>query len=179
MLHGLDTFETKNKNRHPTLDRFLQELALATSEDEVDDKEKKRGVTIMTLHKSKGLEFPVVFLAGLDRDIIPSPRSVEEGNIEEERRLFYVGMTRAQKKLYCTLSATKVFRGKVRQVIPCSFLTEIPEHYLDGKIGEKQHEDKTEFLNGFFAEMKLKFAEREKTSQQIKPPVETAPADQT
>jgi DNA helicase-2/ATP-dependent DNA helicase PcrA len=164
MLHGLNTFEAKNKNRHPTLDRFLQELALSTNEDEEDEKENKRGVTLMTLHKSKGLEFPIVFLAGLDRDIIPSPRSVEEGNIEEERRLFYVGMTRAQKRLYLTLSASKVFRGKVRPVIPCSFLTEIPEQFLDGKIGEQHKEDKEQFLNDFFAEMRTKFAAKETTN---------------
>ncbi|MBN1131205.1 MAG: UvrD-helicase domain-containing protein [Chitinispirillaceae bacterium] len=161
MLHGLDTYETKNKNRHPTLDRFLQELALSVSDNDNDEKESKRGVTLMTLHKSKGLEFPVVFLAGLDRDVIPSPRSVEEGNIEEERRLFYVGMTRAQKQLFLTLSASKVFRGKVRQVVQCSFLTEIPEQFLDGKIGEQHKEDKEQFLNAFFAEMKLKFAEKQ------------------
>ena len=134
-------------------------LALTMSDSEEDDKESKRGVTLMTLHKSKGLEFPVVFLGGLDRDVIPSPRSVEEGNIEEERRLFYVGMTRAKSKLFLTLSASKVFRGKVRQVIPCSFLSEIPERYLDGKIGEQHKEDKEQFLKDFFAEMKLKLAE--------------------
>jgi superfamily I DNA/RNA helicase len=178
MLHGLDTFETKNKNRNPTLDRYLQELALTMSEDEDDEKEKQRGVTIMTLHKSKGLEFPVVFLAGLDRDIIPSPRSVEEGNIEEERRLFYVGMTRAQKKLFLTLSASKVFRGKVRPVIPSSFLTEIPEQFLDAKIGEQHKEDKEQFLNDFFAEMKLKFAEKENAGPNNPMPFNSAPAGQ-
>jgi DNA helicase-2/ATP-dependent DNA helicase PcrA len=164
MLHGLDTFETKNKNRHPTLDRFLQELSLTMSDEDKDEKDKKTGVMLMTLHKSKGLEFPVIFLAGLDRDIIPSPRSVEEGNIEEERRLFYVGMTRAQKKLFLTLSASKVFRGKVRQVIPCSFLSEIPEQYLDGRIGEQHKEDKEQFLKDFFAEMKEKFANKENST---------------
>jgi DNA helicase II / ATP-dependent DNA helicase PcrA len=175
MLHGLDTFETRNKGRNPTLDRYLQELALTMSEDEDDEKEKQRGVTIMTLHKSKGLEFPVVFLAGLDRDIIPSPRSVEEGNIEEERRLFYVGMTRAQKKLFLTLSASKVFRGKVRQVIPSSFLTEIPEQFLDAKIGEQHKEDKEQFLNDFFAEMKLKFAAQENTGSNSAEPAGPLP----
>jgi hypothetical protein len=74
-----------------------------------------------------------------------------------------VGMTRAQKRLYLTLSASKVFRGKVRQVIPCSFLTEIPEQFLDGKIGEQHKDDKEQFLNDFFAEMKLKFAAKEES----------------
>jgi superfamily I DNA/RNA helicase len=163
ILHGLETFESKNKRKNPTIERFLQELALSASDDEADEDDgKKRGVSLMTLHKSKGLEFPVVFLAGLDRDVIPSPRSVQEGNIEEERRLFYVGMTRAQKKLFLTYAATKVFRGKARRVVPCQFLSEIPEGFLDGKIGEQYKAEKEQFLNDFFAKMKLKFAESEK-----------------
>jgi DNA helicase-2/ATP-dependent DNA helicase PcrA len=157
LLHGLETYEAKNAKRNPTIDRFLQELALTTTDDD-DDKQKNRGVTLMTLHKSKGLEFPVVFLAGLDRDVIPSPRAIEEGGIEEERRLFYVGMTRARKKLYLTYSATKVFYGKQRPVIPCQFLYEIPEQFLDGKIGERQKMDKEEYMNNFFEEMKAKLA---------------------
>ena len=138
LLHGLETYEAKNASKKPALDRFLQELALAASDDEEDDASQQRGVTLMTLHKSKGLEFPVVFLAGLDRDVIPSPRAIEEGGIEEERRLFYVGMTRAKKKLYLTYPATKVYYGKQRPVIPCPFLHEIPEQFLDGRIGERR-----------------------------------------
>jgi DNA helicase II / ATP-dependent DNA helicase PcrA len=162
MLHGLETYEVRNKKSKPTLDKFLHELALVNSEDDKEEDEaSRRGATLMTLHKSKGLEFPVVFLASLDRDIVPSPRAVEEGNIEEERRLFYVGMTRAKKKLYLTYPASKVFRGKTRQVVPCPFLYEIPEEFLDGKIGEKEQAEKSEFIDNFFKEMKLKFATKE------------------
>jgi superfamily I DNA/RNA helicase len=127
-------------------------------DDEEDEASKQRGVTLMTLHKAKGLEFPVVFLSGLDRDVIPSPRTVEEGGIEEERRLFYVGMTRAKKKLYLTCSATKVFYGKQRPVVPCPFIYEIPEQFMDGKFGEQQKQENEEFANNFFAEMKAKLA---------------------
>jgi superfamily I DNA/RNA helicase len=116
-----------------------------------------KGVTLMTLHKSKGLEFPVVFLAGLDKDYIPSPRAIQEGNIDEERRLFYVGMTRARQRLYCTYPGTKVFRSKIRVVTPCPFLREIPEEFLDGKIGEREDQEKMEFLDDFFKKMKEKF----------------------
>ena len=158
LIHGIETYEHKHKRKTPTLSGYLQEIALITGDEEEDDKDrKKRGTVLMTLHKSKGLEFPVVFLAGLDRDYIPSPRAVEEGNIDEERRLFYVGMTRARKRLYLTYPGTKVSYGKVRQVIPCPFLYEIPEEFLDGKIGEKQDEEKQQYLDDFFKQMQLKF----------------------
>ena len=159
MIHGLETYEQKFRSKKPTLAGYLQEIAIMNSEDSEDDAPGlKKGVVLMTLHKSKGLEFPVVFLAGLDKDYIPSPKAVQEGNIDEERRLFYVGMTRARKRLYLTYPGTKVFRGKQRVVTPCPFLNEIPEEHLDGKIGEKQDEEKQQFMENFFKEMKEKFA---------------------
>lgn len=159
LIHGLETYEQKFRSKKPTLAGYLQEIAIMNSEDSEDDAPGlKKGVVLMTLHKSKGLEFPVVFLAGLDKDYIPSPKAVQEGNIDEERRLFYVGMTRARKRLYLTYPGTKVFRGKQRVVTPCPFLNEIPEEHLDGKIGEKQDEEKQQFMENFFKEMKEKFA---------------------
>jgi superfamily I DNA/RNA helicase len=157
ILHGIEYYEHKFKKKKPTLAGYLQEVALLSSEENEDDDKKKKGVTMMTLHKSKGLEFPVVFLAGLDKDYIPSPRAIEEGKVDEERRLFYVGMTRAQKRLYLTYPGTKVSRGKVKNVTPCPFLREIPEEFLDGKIGQKQDEEKMEYMNNFFKEMQEKF----------------------
>ncbi|NLD91235.1 MAG: UvrD-helicase domain-containing protein [Fibrobacter sp.] len=157
ILHGIEYYEHKFKKKKPTLTGYLQEVALLSSEENEDDDKKKKGVTMMTLHKSKGLEFPVVFLAGLDKDYIPSPRAIEEGKIDEERRLFYVGMTRAQKRLYLTYPGTKVSRGKQKNVTPCPFLREIPEEFLDGIIGQKQDEEKMEYMDNFFKEMQEKF----------------------
>jgi DNA helicase-2/ATP-dependent DNA helicase PcrA len=157
-IHGIEIYEQKYRRKKPTLDGYLQEIALITNdEDEEENDNKKKGVILMTLHKSKGLEFPVVFLAGLDSDYVPSPRAVEEGKVDEERRLFYVGMTRAQKRLYLTYPGTKVFRTKIRTVTPCPFIREIPEEFLDGKLGEKQDEEKKEYVENFFKEMKEKF----------------------
>ncbi|NLW32613.1 MAG: UvrD-helicase domain-containing protein [Fibrobacter sp.] len=161
IVHGIEIYEQKFKRKKPTLSGYLQEIALVCSDNEDDDEQQKSGVVLMTLHKSKGLEFNVVFLANLDKDYIPSPRAVSEGNIDEERRLFYVGMTRAQKQLYLTYPGTKVYRGKNRTVTPCPFLNEIPQEYLDGKIGEKQDEEKIEFIENFFKEIKGKFSEKE------------------
>ncbi|MBN1601922.1 MAG: UvrD-helicase domain-containing protein [Chitinispirillaceae bacterium] len=158
MLHGIEIYERKFRKKTPTLSGFLQEIALMASETDDSEKDSKpKGVTMMTLHKSKGLEFPVVFLAGLDKDYVPSPRAIQEGNIDEERRLFYVGMTRARQRLYCTYPGTKVSRGKIRTVTPCPFLREIPEEYLDGKIGEREDQEKMEYLDDFFKKMKERF----------------------
>ncbi|MFP4164467.1 MAG: ATP-dependent helicase [Chitinispirillaceae bacterium] len=157
MVHGLEIYEAKFKRKKPTLSGYLQEIALMATDDNEDDEKQKNSVTLMTFHKSKGLEFPVVFLAGLDREVIPSPRAVAEGQIEEERRLFYVGMTRAQKILYLTYPGQKVFRKKLKKVTPCPFLMEIPEEFLEGKIGERQDEEKMEYIDDFFKQMKTKF----------------------
>ena len=165
MIHGVETYEQKFRSKKPTLAGYLQEIAIISSEDNDEESQTTRkGVVLMTLHKSKGLEFPVVFLAGLDKDYMPSPKAIQEGNIDEERRLFYVGMTRARKRLYLTYPGTKVFRGKQRTVTPCPFLREIPEEHLDGKIGEKQDEEKQQFLENFFKEMKVKFGTTAETA---------------
>ncbi len=166
MLHGLEYYEHKFRKKKPTLAGYLQEVALLSTESEEKDEKKQRGVVLMTLHKSKGLEFPVVFLACLDKDYIPSPRAIEEGKIDEERRLFYVGMTRAQKRLFLTYPGTKISRGKQKTVTPCPFLREIPEEFLDGKIGQKQDEEKLEFIDSFFKEMKNKFAQSSEDKEQ-------------
>lgn len=164
MIHGIEIYENKFRRKKPTLAGYLQEIALIASEtDEETENKPRKGVVLMTLHKSKGLEFPVVFLAGLDSTYIPSPRALEEGKIDEERRLFYVGMTRAQKRLFLTYPGTKVYRGKIRPVTPCPFLREIPEEFLDGKIGEKQDQEKMEYIEDFFKQMKQKFAAKAET----------------
>lgn len=165
LLHGLETYQQKFKRKKPTLSGYLQEIALIANDDKDDKDDKTRGTTLMTLHKSKGLEFPVVFLAGLDKDYMPSPRALAEGNIDEERRLFYVGMTRAQKRLFLTYAATKVFRGKIRPVTPCPFLHEIPEEFLDGKLGEQQDEEKKQYMEDFFKEMRKKFKVTEEEAE--------------
>jgi superfamily I DNA/RNA helicase len=115
--------------RGKTLRKFLDDSALA-SDREDDDLEKKSGATLITLHASKGLEFPSVFLVGLEEGVLPHQRSVTEGTKDEERRLLYVGITRAQQKLamtYCTV------RMKWGQEVSCqasSFIPELDEEYL-------------------------------------------------
>ncbi len=105
------------------LEDFLAEASLMSSADEST---KKNSVTLMTLHAAKGLEFPVVFIVGMEEGLFPSARSSEdEAGLEEERRLAYVGMTRAMKKLFLTYAITRRSFGSMNYNMPSRFLTEI------------------------------------------------------
>ncbi len=113
----------------PTLEMFLQEVSLLTDQDR--DKEDENAVTLMTLHAAKGLEFPVVFLIALEEQTFPSSRAAEEeGGIEEERRLCYVGMTRAQEKLYLSFAQNRSLYSGMQAKMPSRFLDEIPHDTL-------------------------------------------------
>ena len=104
---------------------YLDSLTLMS---DLDRYESQKGVTLMTLHSAKGLEFKVVFLAGMEEGILPHSNSLEHNeDLEEERRLCYVGMTRAREQLYCLHSHERRMHGKFREQSPSSFLTEIPE----------------------------------------------------
>ncbi len=160
IIHSLELFEKKNKKSKSTLDRYLQECALLANDDP-DEETRSKGVMIMTLHKSKGLEFPVVCLPLLDDAVFPSSRSCEEGKIEEERRLFYVGMTRARRHLILSAPRTKLFRKKSYPVKPCRFIFEIPQEYLDGKFGEQEEEKLQKENVDFFAELRKKLEKKD------------------
>jgi superfamily I DNA/RNA helicase len=159
ILHGLEIFEKRRSRATRTLAGYVQELSLSIGDEGQDGDKKSKGVSLMTLHKSKGLEFPIVFLCGLDDGVFPSPRALAEGGIAEERRLFYVGMTRAQRELVLTYPHTKVFRKKTVNVTPCRFLREIPEEFMDGKLGEREEEEREQFTADFFATMRQRFGE--------------------
>ncbi len=114
--------------RQGTLDEFLQEIALVADADQRSDGEGL--VTLMTLHNAKGLEYPVVFIAGLEDGVFPHSRSVEEGTLEEERRLFYVGITRAMRSLYLTHARRRALFGAQSYGLRSRFLEEIPGELL-------------------------------------------------
>ena len=111
-----------NASRYETLEEFLADAALMSSADESSD---KNSVTLMTLHAAKGLEFPVVFLVGLEEGLFPSGRAEEEAEIEEERRLAYVGMTRAMQDLFLTWAQSRFSFGGRNYTMPSRFLTEL------------------------------------------------------
>ncbi len=112
------------------LQTFLAEVALVADLDGYNPEEE--AITLMTLHSAKGLEFPVVFLVGMEEGLFPSLRSVMDPmELEEERRLCYVGLTRAKEKLYCIHAATRLLYGGIQVNLPSRFISEIPEHLVD------------------------------------------------
>jgi DNA helicase-2/ATP-dependent DNA helicase PcrA len=120
----------------PKLNDFLENIALVQQEYSLQEKNKKKenrdGVRLMTLHSSKGLEFEVVFLVGFEEGILPHSQSmIEESEIEEERRLSYVGITRAKDYLFITYASRRLYFGKSSLNEPSRFLVDIPENLVE------------------------------------------------
>ncbi len=121
--------ETHEDPAERTLEAFLEWIALRTDLDQLQ--EEDRAVTLMTLHTAKGLEFPVVFLAGMEDGIFPHVNSMfDPQKLEEERRLCYVGITRARERLYLTHAAIRQLFGESQYNQPSTFISEIPEEHL-------------------------------------------------
>ena len=111
------------------LEEFLARISLYTDQDSLRDSESL--ITLMTLHNAKGLEYDAVFMIGCEEGVFPHSRSVEEGNLEEERRLAYVGVTRARKRLYMTCARRRMLHGAGGWNLPSRFLREVPEELVD------------------------------------------------
>ncbi|MHB1389882.1 MAG: ATP-dependent helicase [Thermoleophilia bacterium] len=112
-----------------SLGEFLQEISLYTDMDKLAD--AAESITLMTMHNAKGLEFPAVFIVGAEEGVFPHSRSLEEQNLEEERRLCYVGMTRARQRLYFTYTTTRNLYGARSYNMASRFLAEIPDALVD------------------------------------------------
>lgn len=156
LLEMLERWEIDPDNTNPSLFNYLNRITLM-SRDNGDDENDKGKVNLMTIHASKGLEFPVVFIAGAEEGLIPHQRSVDEnsGNVEEERRLFYVAITRAREKLIIS-SCQK--RRKMQAIIECEpsrFLDEIPQNLVE--YHEPQKEVPQEMAKDIFENMLKKF----------------------
>jgi DNA helicase-2/ATP-dependent DNA helicase PcrA len=123
---------TPTDDREKSLADYLQQISLVADADtRVDDEGL---VTLMTLHNAKGLEYPIVFLLGMEDGVFPHSRALEEGNVEEERRLCYVGITRAQRDLYLTYARQRTVFGARSYAIPSRFLSEIPAALTDREV---------------------------------------------
>jgi DNA helicase-2/ATP-dependent DNA helicase PcrA len=123
---------------------FLERVSLVADSDQIPDGEDHGGVvTLMTLHTAKGLEFPTVFLTGMEENVFPHSRSLgDPSEIEEERRLAYVGLTRARKNLYLSRASTRFAFGSPTYNSPSRFLSEIPEEIIEWKAPEIRFKSK-------------------------------------
>ncbi len=121
--------EYQESVEEPSLSEFLQQISLYSDQDALE--EERSLVTLMTLHNAKGLEFRVVFLIGMEEGVFPHSRSIEEQGLEEERRLCYVGLTRAQERLVLTHAAARSLWGSRGYNMPSRFLDELPQEEIE------------------------------------------------
>ncbi|TML52997.1 MAG: ATP-dependent DNA helicase PcrA, partial [Actinobacteria bacterium] len=121
--------EYQHTAAEPSLSGFLQEISLYSDQDAIRGEQSL--VTLMTLHNAKGLEFRAVFMIGMEEGIFPHARSIEEQGLEEERRLAYVGMTRAQERLTLTHASARSLYGSRSYNLPSRFLDELPEEHVE------------------------------------------------
>lgn len=139
---------------------FLEEISLVS--DQANHTEDGNVVTLMTLHSAKGLEFPIVFLVGMEEGLFPHNMSIMEDNIEEERRLCYVGITRAKDKLYLTNAKRRMLYGKDQMNVPSRFIAEIKDDLIETneikkeekiiKSGEMYSKDNSDIVKGSIIE---------------------------
>lgn len=130
----------QDTNPSGTVEDFLEQVALVNDVDSFEQEESK--VTLMTLHAAKGLEFPIVFLGGLEEGLFPHSRTLmNPEEIEEERRLAYVGITRAEKELYISNATTRTVFGRTSSYLPSRFIDEIPEELVDGLRAKRKVPD--------------------------------------
>ncbi len=155
VVNSLAAFE--EREAHPTLSAFLERISLLDEDKSDDDKEHgHNAVTLMSLHSSKGLEFDHVWLVGLEEDLLPHKRSIEEDpTCAEERRLCYVGITRARRHLTISRCLARRKYGAVEERLPSRFLAEIPEHLLNDPAGaiDGKQADSVDMAADFFSRM--------------------------
>lgn len=154
-LENLNEFKTVTQhfeatNEDKSLIAFLTDLALIADIDSMDDDPVGDDkVVLMTLHSAKGLEFPNVFLIGLEENVFPHSRSLmDEEEMEEERRLAYVGITRAEKQLFLTHATMRTLFGRTNMNQMSRFINEIPDEFIEGKeLTQQTESSKTDFFN--------------------------------
>ncbi len=140
----------------PVLSDFLENVSLVEAVSNKGD--TKNAVTLMTLHAAKGLEFPIVFIVGMEEGLFPHSRSLwEKEQMEEERRLMYVGITRAKEVLYLTYASKRMIYGETSSNAPSRFIADIPEHLLDGKIEPRSFDGADSFNDSQISNDDLNF----------------------
>ena len=153
--------EFEKENADNTLADFLDSIALVSDVDKLDESEE--AVTLMTMHSAKGLEYNVVFIVGMEEGLFPSKRSIfENDEVEEERRLCYVGITRARKDLYLTNAKQRTLYGSTTYTIPSRFVDEIPNDLYDEvakkSISTRKVQRQSDYLNDEYAGVQKKIS---------------------
>lgn len=163
----------ESQNDEPTLGAFLEEIALMTDIDNLDDSSDR--VVLMTLHSAKGLEFDNVFIAGAEEGLFPGQRSIEsQEELEEERRLMYVGITRAKKRLYITHTQRRTIYGMTKYNQPSRFLNEIPKEIIKPLYSkDKPAQTMSPSAYGFGSNVSIKHVDLNSFAQ-IRKPVNNA-----
>ncbi|MBA7592441.1 ATP-dependent DNA helicase PcrA [subsurface metagenome] len=158
LMDSISTYEENPDNLDPNLYDYLNRITLV-SRDNLEDLCGQERVNLMTIHAAKGLEFHTVFIAGLEQGLIPHARSLEEGehSVEEERRLFYVAITRAKQRLYLSSCKTRRRRGNQQEAEPSPFLNELPAALLE--YHREDEELSSEDASRLFAEMRSKLGQ--------------------
>ena len=161
LIQSIKTYENDKREDHVTLENYLQDIALYTNADYRKDKDF---VKVMTIHQAKGLEFPYVFIAGLNEGVLPNKRSVRERKkkaMEEERRLMYVAVTRAEKKLFLTESEGYSVQGGFEK-LPSRFIREIRSNLFvtEGRMDESIWNQACSFSRSLDTECGLVTVER-------------------
>ena len=153
-INAVAQFESR-QSEEPTLQDFLEKFALLEENDRTaDESENGDGVILSTIHASKGLEFPLVFLVAMERKIFPNERALEEDSLDEELRLFYVALTRAKRYLVISYARERFRYGKTERAIPSDFLYRLPEDLTDqGDDYEFIQSMSTEDINEGFAKI--------------------------
>jgi DNA helicase-2/ATP-dependent DNA helicase PcrA len=162
-----------------SLQDYLEQVALVTDLDNYDPSQQR--VTLMTLHSAKGLEFPVVFMTGMEEGIFPHSRSGDAGEeLAEERRLCYVGMTRAMQKLYLSHARRRRVYGTYQFNPPSRFLAEIPVEFLDDNVAEweKPQQQTTHNLASLFDLARSEQTAKAAPAPVAEPEPQPAPAEE-
>ena len=155
-LQSIERWELNPYNEKTSIYDYLNRIPLLTRDDEEEGGE----VALMTIHSAKGLEFPVVFIAGVEEGLLPHERSIEEGkeNIEEERRLFYVAVTRARQKLFITSCKTRRRAQGIKECKPSPFIEEIPKELINYYVVDEEKEELR--IEDLFEQCKKKFGKQ-------------------
>jgi DNA helicase-2/ATP-dependent DNA helicase PcrA len=182
LLNAIKEFVEDPDKEDKSLAAFLQEVSLVTSQDEDKDKDPDK-VTLMTIHMAKGLEFKYVYIVGLEEDLFPSQMMLSSrADLEEERRLFYVAITRAQKRLYLTYALTRYRFGRLKNCEKSRFIDDIDPGYI--KMSTKYSSMESSPVSSGYAKTLVSGIKKTMSSAPLKPkatsykpPVDFKPSD--